>query len=246
MVSWSVVEGATKYEYIIDNGDVKETTSNNINLYKGSFISVRAIGEGNYLSSRWSRPTYQIEQIKTSNNIFLYYYGIDRPATKLDVGDKANRPINNPVKPNYIFDDWYVDITYKTKFNFDTPLTKNTVVYAKFIYDNSVKYSLYKANLTTKVGDFEVSHQYEYNEYKISFDVSAINEQFYVVGVDGSKYGPYVISEVGPHRMYFSPDHKWDINTSNERNAYWCLETNTYYFSNNLDVLKYQTIYLSF
>ena len=61
----------------------------------------------------------------------------------------------------------------------------------------------------------------------------------YVKSVDDNNwFGPYSMPSKGEYTMYFSDEHKWDVNTGNERNAYWTKtsggnEEYTLYFSNN-------------
>ena len=47
-------------------------------------------------------------------------------------GNKATRPLTNPTREGFTFDDWYADSAFTTKFNFDEPITANTTVYAKW------------------------------------------------------------------------------------------------------------------
>ena len=47
-------------------------------------------------------------------------------------GEKATRPLTNPTKTNYIFDDWYEDYTCTTKFDFNKAIIADTVIYAKW------------------------------------------------------------------------------------------------------------------
>lgn len=44
-IKWPTISDATAYEYVIDNGEIQTTTSNNVTLYKGSHITVRAISQ---------------------------------------------------------------------------------------------------------------------------------------------------------------------------------------------------------
>ena len=39
----------------------------------------------------------------------------------------------DPVNGGYIFDGWYTDKTYRTPYNFATPLTQDTTIYAKWV-----------------------------------------------------------------------------------------------------------------
>lgn len=49
----------------------------------------------------------------------------------VNYGSKASRPAN-PTKTGYTFVGWYTDVSYSTTFNFDSPITSNVTVYAKF------------------------------------------------------------------------------------------------------------------
>lgn len=46
-------------------------------------------------------------------------------------GEKATRP-TNPTKEGYTFKDWYTNNNFATTFNFSSPITSDTKVYAKF------------------------------------------------------------------------------------------------------------------
>ena len=49
----------------------------------------------------------------------------------INVGEKAARPAN-PAKDGCTFEGWYTDGTYKTEFDFNAPVTENTVAVAKW------------------------------------------------------------------------------------------------------------------
>ncbi len=51
----------------------------------------------------------------------------------LDSGTKLTKPTDDPTKADHIFDGWYTDNTYAMEYDFDTPVTSNITVYAKFI-----------------------------------------------------------------------------------------------------------------
>lgn len=232
-VRWNPINHATSYEYIIDNGQIMTTTTNSVILYEGSFITVRAItDQSGYLSSKWSAPLYH--EIPTyPDSVYVYYYGLDRGSEVVKYGEKAAKPTNNPVKPGYNFINWYKDISLKTVFDFEEPLYKNTVIYAGFEYVDTALFSLYKENQTTKIGDLEVSIQYSYNEYKINYTTTTLNEKVYVKDNQTNDfYGPYQMGAIGTYNLYFSLDNLWDIGSESERNAYWQMETNKIYFTN--------------
>ena len=237
-VKFSPVANATHYEYVIDNGEILSTTSTNIPLYQGSYITVRACSTlPDFLSSRWSTP---LKSIKSSYPQFVnvYFHGSNRPSQQSEYGKAITRPENNPVKEGYTFINWYSDITYKTLFDFNTILYENTVIYAKFDRLMEVEYELYHSDKTTHIANFEVSKQYSYNEFKTTYEVDKACS-LYVKDIRyGTFYGPYKMDSAGKYNMYFSTDHKWDLGKSTERNAYWTKDGvgedgYTIYFSNN-------------
>ncbi len=51
---------------------------------------------------------------------------------KVEAGGKAVRPSENPSIEGYKFAGWYADAGLANEFDFNTPITKNTAVYAKY------------------------------------------------------------------------------------------------------------------
>ena len=50
---------------------------------------------------------------------------------KVKKGDKVENP-ENPVNENFVFDGWYADQSFVTPWDFDTAITENTTIYAKW------------------------------------------------------------------------------------------------------------------
>ncbi len=50
---------------------------------------------------------------------------------------KASQPTSAPTKADYTFGGWYTNNAYTTPYNFDTAITANTVIYAKWISNNT-------------------------------------------------------------------------------------------------------------
>ena len=56
-------------------------------------------------------------------------------------GKKATKPSIDPQKgSDLVFDGWYTDSEFSTKFDFNTPITQNTTIYAYFKPYNSSEY----------------------------------------------------------------------------------------------------------
>ena len=56
--------------------------------------------------------------------------GIDNKETTVAMGDTIS--LETPVLAGYVFMGWFTDTTYQTAFDFDTPITAATTIYAKF------------------------------------------------------------------------------------------------------------------
>lgn len=63
-----------------------------------------------------------------------------------------------PTVEGYTFDDWYTDNTYSTKFDFRTPITSNTTVYAKWTAKD------YEVSFITEHGKTPASQNVPYNK----------------------------------------------------------------------------------
>ena len=66
---------------------------------------------------------------------FVYNNGTENVVVNINEGNKVAKP-SNPTKEatvskTFTFDDWYLDET--TKFDFETPITADTTIYAKYI-----------------------------------------------------------------------------------------------------------------
>ena len=57
--------------------------------------------------------------------------GTEISSMKVVKGNKIEKT-TQPQKDNYIFDNWYTDNTYTNKYDFDTPITEDTIIYAKW------------------------------------------------------------------------------------------------------------------
>lgn len=239
LASWSLIENVEGYEYQIDNGEVVFTKDNNVSLYEGSHIVVRAISSSaSYQDSLWSRPYLYENRMFGEEFYYVYFFESGLPSFKVNKNETITRP-NNPTKSKYTFDNWYQDITKKTLFDFNTPITKNTIIYPKWIpledYKTTTYYSLLDSS-KNHLGNLTLNEDcLTYNEYEINYEFTYIGN-FYISRIeDGKLFGPYNISESGTYDIYFSEEHIWNVNTENARNTYYALETIDIYFTDALD-----------
>lgn len=89
--------------------------------------------------AKWTANDYEVS--------FVTEHG-DAPASQ---NVKYNGTATDPGKlsaEGYTFDDWYTDETYKTKFDFSTPITGDTKVYAKWEKNAPVLPDTYALNVS--------------------------------------------------------------------------------------------------
>lgn len=135
VVSWEAIENAEYYNYIINDQEIKTTTSTILELEDKSNVSVQAVS--NEFVSKWSNAvTYYdtSDEIVYVNNTYYNVYFHDANVEDQVVlnGEKANKP-SNPTKENYTFDNWYEDPFYTRVFDFNQPIEEDIVVYAHYI-----------------------------------------------------------------------------------------------------------------
>ena len=59
--------------------------------------------------------------------------GTEITPVEIEDGHTVARPNPDPSKNDKIFAGWYADATFTTEFNFNTPITADTVIYAKWV-----------------------------------------------------------------------------------------------------------------
>lgn len=69
----------------------------------------------------------------------LNYNGGENTIEKqiIKFGSIAKEP-DDPTRDNYVFDGWYLDDSYSEYFNFDSTITKDTILFAKWIEKNQL------------------------------------------------------------------------------------------------------------
>lgn len=67
----------------------------------------------------------------------LYKVEVDGSENLVEEGQKFIRP-KTPIKQGYTFGGWYIDDTYTNEFNFNLPITQDTVIFIKWVRNNPV------------------------------------------------------------------------------------------------------------
>lgn len=104
----------------------------------------------------------------------------DYPPVEVNGGDTVSRPETDPEKLYYDFDGWYADSSGSTEFDFDTPISADTEVYAIFsTNENLTQYSeddatnLQKAIYEMEAGSIELQSDDDYYYIILKLDASA-------------------------------------------------------------------------
>ena len=74
----------------------------------------------------------------------------------VDKNGKAIQP-TDPTRNGYIFMGWYTDAEGATKFDFNTPITENITLYAKWVKDNEDKGNIDKENKNIDTSSTELN-----------------------------------------------------------------------------------------
>ena len=107
--------------------------------YDTEFDFTKPITSNTTVYAKWTAKDYEVS--------FVTEHG-DAPASQ---NVKYNGTAGNPGKlsaEGYTFDDWYTDATYTTKFDFRTPITGDTKVYAKWEKNAPVLPDTYALNVS--------------------------------------------------------------------------------------------------
>ena len=97
--------------------------------------------------------TYSVERIYTVT--FETNGGSTVDAQDVVSGTKATKPVVDPTKAGYTFQGWYSDRDLTTEFSFDTEITADTTIYAKWepVVIVTTGISLNKSTASLKVGN---------------------------------------------------------------------------------------------
>ena len=72
----------------------------------------------------------------------------------VESGSKVTKPQNNPTNGNYTFVNWYSNAELTQLFDFNTSITADTTIYAKWVVNFKIEGSSYSVDPGTKWQDF--------------------------------------------------------------------------------------------
>jgi len=99
------------------------------NAYTTPYDFNSAINENTTIYAKWIPGMYTVR--------FDVDGGSAISDQTVEYGEKASQPKIEPTKAGYTFVGWYTNNAYTTPFKFDTAITANTVIYAKWISNDT-------------------------------------------------------------------------------------------------------------
>ena len=179
IVSWDVVEDATHYNYIINDGEVLTTTQNYIKLEDGESISVHAACE--FAISNWSNAITYFDTsekfVDGDDTIYVKFHNTSLETLVLNGKGKISIPIA-PEKEYYTFDNWYKDPYFKEVFNFNEEIVSSTIIYANYIPNELLNNTYFWVKASPLINAGVMSNPSESGWHMIPLAVNTANSSF--------------------------------------------------------------------
>lgn len=191
VVTWNEVEGATHYNYIINDGEVKTITTRTITLNDKETISVQASSDTECSHFSKAITYYDVSDVNLDlpSEVKVYFHDSSIESKTIKPGKTISRP-SNPSKLNHTFDDWYKDPFYKEKFDFSTPILEKTVIYAKWTPNDLIKDTYFWAKVNHKVSSSIMSEgsasDWKFVPLKVNNSQTKFKEFYCSVTVSGA------------------------------------------------------------
>lgn len=237
VVTWNEVDGATHYNYIINDGELQTTVNRTITLNDKENISVQASNDNTYSEFSNAVTYYDTSdvEIEKAENTKVYFHNSNIATVDVEVGKTISRP-SDPTKTNYVFDDWYKDPFYQEKFDFSQPIKGKTVIYANWTPTDLIKDTYYwvkgSSHITSNVSSSSTGWKFlpltlnegqnDFKEYFTTVQVSGSSEtepaQFIVMDGFSDDAGrtywkkgteDFTIKSDGTYNIYFSAEHQY-------------------------------------
>lgn len=146
-----------------------------------------SINEDITLYAKWTPVTYYTVSFSSSG------FGNEPESQRVKEGNLAVEP-EKPIVDNFIFEGWYLNQEFTEVYDFETPVTADIWLYAKFVRGSSV-------NLTVKIqteSDINITQSYDgsfliltaeegFDSYIWKLDGTVLSEKTNVLTVDKSE-----------------------------------------------------------
>ena len=130
--------------------------------------------------------TAAVEYAEASKPVYKVTFYMNAHCASIDVnvkhGEKVARPNPDPVSYGYVFDGWYEDDTFNIPWNFDTPITDNTTINAKWISEED--FNSAKEDAKSQISNLAESVKSTINSLNLPNDI----KQTYLVEVDNEAH----------------------------------------------------------
>ena len=121
------------YSFAVNTNDGYQLASDLKVIYNGDDVTTTAN------VSRWAWGAYVTVDLGKANGTPVVYTitfnsndGTSVAPQNINAGEKLTEPTPAPTKEGFTFDGWYEDSTFSKKFDFNTPITDNMTLYAKW------------------------------------------------------------------------------------------------------------------
>lgn len=235
VVTWDEVEGATHYNYVINDGEIQTTVNRTITLNDQENVSVQASSDSKFSEFSNAVTFYDTSDIEIEALYKVHYHNSNLKSIEVEKNATISRP-TNPSKENYTFDDWYKDSFYQEKFDFSQPIESNTIIYANWIPKDLIKDTYYwvkgSSHITSEVSSsssgwkfipLEVNEgQTTFKEFCVTVHVNGASEtspaQFIVMDGFSDDAGrsywkkgteDFTIKKDGTYNIYFSAEYQY-------------------------------------
>ena len=104
------------------------------------------------LTAKWNKNSEPVSS-KKYTVVFISNGGTAVNSIEINANELVPRP-NNPIKPGYVFNGWFLDDELTTEYTFNTGITKTLVLYARWIPESTNIVTYYKVNFETNGGSY--------------------------------------------------------------------------------------------
>lgn len=226
-LSWDEIDHATEYQvHITDDDDSTEdiitTTSNTYYEVTGLSSASAYLWGVTPIASGYCGITQEAEYFETLD-VYTVTFNTDGgtavESQTVDHGSKATKPAN-PTKTGYTFAGWYTEAD--TEFDFDTPITSPTTLYAKW---NANQYTITFYKQSGIGGTDNATVTFNSNNYSVSTIEAPTRDKY--------AFGGYYTEQYGAGIQVVDAEGNWLKNVAGytDANGNWIKAENTHLYA---------------